>query len=73
LSLRELLWMAESRCRHEWNQTASIMALLANINRDPSKSKVFSAGDFHPMVDRRATTVGIDILKQVFVNRRPVS
>jgi len=62
--------MAESRCRHDWNQTASIMALLANINRDPAKSRVFTAADFNPMVERKPTSVGIEILKSVFVDRR---
>lgn len=40
--------MAEARLDHDWNQTASVMALIANTNR-PRKSKAFSPADFHPL------------------------
>ena len=36
-TLRELLVMAEGRSRAAWNHTGSMMALLANINRDPKR------------------------------------
>lgn len=29
-----------------WMSTANIMALIANVNRDPKKSKRFKASDF---------------------------
>lgn len=41
--------MAEARLDHDWNQTASLMALIANANRNPRKSKAFSPADFHPL------------------------
>ena len=29
--------MSESRCRFAWSQTSSVLAMLANVNRDPRK------------------------------------
>ena len=42
--------MAEGKATHEWNFWASTMALTANINRDPKKTKPFSHEDFHPFL-----------------------
>jgi hypothetical protein len=40
--------MAEARITHDWDQTASLLALLANIHR-PRKSRAFVPSDFHPL------------------------
>lgn len=49
LTLRELLIMAEGRQRSQWNQTASILAMIANVNRDTSKrSTPFRPDEFNP-------------------------
>lgn len=40
--------MAESRGRFEWAQTSCLMALVANIMRDPKKSKAVEPSDFNP-------------------------
>ena len=37
-----------------WNHTASLMALLANANRDPKKTRAFKMTDFHPHHARRS-------------------
>jgi len=42
--------MAEGR----WEQTASILAMTANVNRDPRKHRRFAAADFNPLSRRRA-------------------
>ena len=42
--------MAEGR----WEQTASILAMTANVNRDPKKHRRFGPGDFNPLSRRRA-------------------
>jgi hypothetical protein len=55
LTLRKLIWMAEARRRDAWDHTANLMALTANINRDPKQRREpFTAGEFHPFGDRRA-------------------
>ena len=63
--------MAEGRSREGWNRTASVMALLANVNRDPKKHRPYGASDFHPYApeDRPAPkTKDLSILKAVFVD-----
>jgi hypothetical protein len=41
--------MAEARSRAEWDRTASILCLMANIKRDPKKKpKAYRLSDFHP-------------------------
>ena len=40
--------MAEARGRAAWEQTSSILALVANVNRDPKKSRAFKPQDFSP-------------------------
>jgi hypothetical protein len=46
--------MADARNRAEWGRAASIMALIANVNRDPKKSRAFKPGDFDPFTQRRS-------------------
>ena len=45
--LYELIAMAESRNKSDWWHTASIMCLLANINRGKGK-RPFTPNDFFP-------------------------
>lgn len=52
LSLRELFVMVQARQKEEWNRTAAIMSLVANVNRDPKKSRAFDIKDFHPMLQK---------------------
>ncbi|HMP05793.1 MAG TPA: hypothetical protein PJ982_05545 [Lacipirellulaceae bacterium] len=66
--------MAEARSRQAWNHTSAVLAMLANVHRDGKKTRAFRPADFHP--HRRAekpaiAKVGIHVLKQVFVDRRP--
>ena len=49
LTLRELLWMAEGRSGAEWARFSALMALTANIHRDPKHSTAFAPGDFNPV------------------------
>lgn len=71
--------MADAASRDRWQHTASLMALLANCHRDANKSRAFRPKDFHPFekprrsaVERKPPKVGIGVLKQVFVDRRPL-
>jgi hypothetical protein len=40
--------MAEGRSRASWDHTSHVLCLLANVNRDPKKSKAYRPADFHP-------------------------
>ena len=65
--------MAESRCRQAWRQTSAVMALLANLHRDPKRTRPFRPADFDPYEARKAKAVSegdLGLLKQAFVNPR---
>ena len=40
--------MAEGRERARWRHTSAMMALTANVNRDPKKGRAFEPADFDP-------------------------
>mgnify|MGYP005645988809 CR=1 FL=1 len=40
--------MAEGRDRARWRHTSALMALTANLNRDPKKGRPFDPSDFDP-------------------------
>jgi hypothetical protein len=67
--------MAEARCRERWAHTSAVLALIANVHRDPKRSRVFKPADFDPHRQRKdapRVKVGIGILKQVFVAQSAV-
>ena len=73
--MRELVWMAEARSRAEWDRTAALMALTANIHRDPKKTRRYKPKDFNPYCEIHDRIVppskdAMQILKQVFVDSR---
>ncbi len=57
----------------EWNHTALVCSLMANINRDPKKSKEFTLADFHPYMTNKSNCVihdsklAFEQLKKCFV------
>ena len=65
--------MTEAIGREAWNHTSSVLAMLANANRDPKKSpRAFKPSDFNPYAKRKITGMAITkenigILKDVFV------
>lgn len=72
-TLRELIAMAEARSQQAWAHTSSILALIANLHRDPKRTRAYKPGDFNPHMRRKPATVqrvGISVLKQVFVENR---
>ena len=70
LTLRELLLMAESRSQDNWAHTSAILALVANVNRDPKKSRAFKPSDFNPHAKTSVSMkADISVLKQVFVDQ----
>jgi hypothetical protein len=67
--------MAEGHHKDRWQHTASIMALIANVNRDPKKTRPFKSSDFNPYVSKPSganaivvTKENISHLKAAFMN-----
>ena len=40
--------MAHARSREEWGRMSALMALVANVNRDPKRTRAFRPADFDP-------------------------
>ena len=63
-----MIWMADSSSREAWAHTSTVLAMLANVNRDPKKTGPFKPSDFDPHTARkRPSKASIDILEKVFV------
>ena len=65
--------MAEARGRDEWGRMSSLLALIANVNRDPRRTRAFKPADFNPYEARRPGGIplrkaNMGLLKQVFVD-----
>ena len=64
--------MADARGREGWAHTSAILALIANVNRDPKKTRPFKPSDFDPYSakDRREDAIEVkdmDVLKSAFL------
>ena len=67
--------MAEGRSRENWRHTAAVLALIANVNRDPKKTRPYKPADFDPYMvkDRRDSGVEVTdmaVLKDAFKKER---
>ena len=63
--------MAEGRGRQSWAHTSAILALIANVNRDPKKTRALRPSDFDPFAKRPAPIpIDMDSLKAVFLEGR---
>jgi len=66
--------MVEGGQRKQWDHTASIIATIVNVNRDPKRSPL-PPRRFHPYEGKRRrqgipiTAENIGLLKAVFVDR----
>ena len=62
--------MAEAKQRDEWARTSSLMALIANANRDPKKHRAFRPTDFDPfaVTNKPKQKVDVSILKDIFID-----
>jgi hypothetical protein len=65
--------MTEARQQDGWNHTAALLAMLANVNRDPKKTRAYKPADFHPMQVAKRTAAPplkgeIGMLKTVFID-----
>lgn len=67
--------MLDGHSEASWAHTASIMALIANVNRDPKRrSTPFTANDFNPYAKRvepQRIKVKFSALKSIFVDQTP--
>jgi len=65
--------MAEGLGRERWDHTSALMALVANVNRDPKKGRAFRPSDFDPYArtDRRvAGKEELALLKEALEARK---
>lgn len=51
--------MARGKSRGLWQHTSSVLAILANVHRDPRRTKAFKPSDFDPTTTRRRRGGGI--------------
>jgi len=63
--------MAHAAAKERWGRCSALMALIANVNRDPKKGRAFRPSDFDPYADRKSETIAVDkdnmdLLKQAF-------
>ena len=54
-TLRELLLMAEGRGRMEWGRVSSVMAIIANVHRDPKRQRLSKPADFNPYCEKETS------------------
>jgi len=69
--------MAEGHAKDRWQHTSNIMALIANTNRDPKKTRPFKPSDFNPTISKTSapetivvTKENISLLKHAFIGDR---
>lgn len=65
--------MAEAKSQQCWAHTSAVLAMLANVHRDSKKTRAYRPADFNPHLRPSRPTitkVGINVLKQVFVENR---
>lgn len=61
--------MLDGKQRHDWSIASAVMAIVANINRDPKRSRRLNPSDFDPFAKRqRPIRVGVSVLKDVFID-----
>lgn len=61
--------MSGGRSKALWSHTSAVLAMLANVNRDPKKGKAFTSADFNPHARKQEARVraNMSVLKDVFV------
>jgi hypothetical protein len=62
--------MADERLKAQWMHTSALMALMANLQRDPKKSRPLKPADFNPYAKRKSESrqqADVSILKKIFV------
>jgi len=64
--------MTDARVQDNWSHTSALLALIANVNRDPKKTRAMKPADFNPYSktappDAAKPMADIRMLKDVFV------
>jgi len=64
--------MLDGKQRHDWSIAASVMSVMANLQRDPKRSRRLNPSDFDPFMKRssvqRPVKVDVSVLKDVFID-----
>ncbi|HRQ11531.1 MAG TPA: hypothetical protein PLG36_10945 [Trueperaceae bacterium] len=64
--------MLEGRQRHDWSIASTCLSVIANLHRDPKRSRRLKPSDFDPFAQRpptqRPIQVGVSVLKDVFID-----
>ena len=61
--------MLDGRQRHDWSIAATVMSVMANLHRDPKRSRRLNPTDFDPFAKhRRPVRVDVSVLKDVFID-----
>lgn len=53
--------MSEGRDRQLWGHTSCVLAMVANVHRDPKKGRAMRPADFNPYVEGRGGGRGIPV------------
>lgn len=74
MTLRDLCIMAEAKQRERWNHTATLLATMINLTRNPKKSQPAKPEDFNPFIKKEPPPKlkgnDLKILKDIFVKRK---
>jgi len=63
--------MHEGRQRHDWSIASSCLSVIANLHRDPKRTRSFKPCDFDPFAKhQRPIKVDVSVLKDVFIDGR---
>lgn len=63
--------MSEGRQRHDWGIASTLMALIANVQRDPKRSRALKPSEFDPFAAKAAAQkVPVTVLRDVFIDGR---
>ena len=64
--------MAEGRGKLEWGQTSCLMALVANLMRDPKKSTGVKPADFNPYFQKqkKIAKVPASVLRDIWCKKK---
>lgn len=61
--------MLDGKQRHDWSIAASVMSVMANLQRDPKRSRRLHPSDFDPFSKhQRPVKVDVSVLKDVFID-----
>ncbi len=63
------MWMVEGRGQESWAHTSAVLSLIANVNRDPKKSRQFKPSDFDPYAQRKRREQAIEVTDMALLKK----